>query len=220
MEGSTSNILTEENKNPLQVGDTIVKVEGVSVHTGNEIAYEIMHVGHKPVDLVVVRNGKEIVLENLVFPRDEQSGVVFGSHDFLPYAEEANFGNIMKHAVFRSFSTVKVIIDSLVDLVGGRYGAESVSGPIGMAGAVGEASQAGFTSILYLFTLITMNLGIFNLLPLPALDGGRLLFLAGEGFTRKRVPPKYEGWVHAVGFILLLLLIVIVTFNDIIKLFA
>ena len=74
MEGSTSNILTEENKNPLQVGDTIVKVEGVGVHTGNEIAYEIMHVGHKPVDLVVIRNGKEIVLEDVIFPRDEQSG--------------------------------------------------------------------------------------------------------------------------------------------------
>jgi regulator of sigma E protease len=215
MENSTSNILTEENKNPLQVGDTIVKVEGVSVHTGNEIAYEIMHVGHKPVDLVVIRNGKEIVLENVVFPRDEQSGVVFGSHDFLPYAEEANFGNIMKHAVFRSFSTVKVIIDSLVDLVGGRYGAESVSGPIGMAGAVGEASQAGFTSILYLFTLITMNLGIFNLLPFPALDGGRLVFLAIEAIRRKPLPKNVEAAVNAVGMILLLGLVFVVAIKDV-----
>lgn len=219
MENSTSNILTEENKNPLQVGDTIVKVEGVSVHTGNEIAYEIMHVGHKPVDLVVIRNGKEIVLENVVFPRDEQSGVVFGSHDFLPYAEEANFGNIMKHAVFRSFSTVKVITDSLVDLVSGRYGAESVSGPVGMAGAVGEASQAGFTSILYLFTLITMNLGIFNLLPLPALDGGRLIFLAIEGIFRKPVKKEIEQTINTVGIMLLMALMLFITVKDIFTLF-
>jgi len=218
-EGSTSNILSDSNLNPLMVGDTVIKVNGVRVHTGNELVYEITNGGYKPVDLVVIRDGKEIVLEDVRFPSEQASGVTFGSYDFTVYGETANFGTIMKHAVFRSFSTVKVIIDSLVDLVGGRYGAEAVSGPIGMAGAVGDAAQAGFTSILYLFTLITMNLGVFNLLPFPALDGGRLVFLAIEGIFRKPVKKEIEQAINTAGIMLLMALMLFITVKDIFNLF-
>ena len=125
----------------------------------------------------------------------------------------------MKHAVFRSFSTVKVIIDSLVDLIGGRYGADAVSGPIGMAGAVGQATKAGFTSILYLFILITMNLGVFNLLPIPALDGGRLIFLIIEGIFRKPIKKEVEQTINTVGIMILMGLMLLVTVKDIFNLF-
>jgi len=219
IDGSVSNVESEHNKNPLKVGDTVIKVDGVRVHTGNELVYEIMNSGYEPVDLVVIRGGKELLLEDVVFPVEETSGAKFGSYDFKIYKEDANFGNILKHAVFRSFSTVKVIIDSLVDLIGGRYGAEAVSGPIGMAGAVGEATKAGFTSILYLFTLITMNLGIFNLLPLPALDGGRLIFLAIEGICRKPVKKEIEQTINTVGIMLLMALMLFITVKDIFNLF-
>lgn len=217
--GFQENSTSDKCEAPLMAGDKVLKVDGVRVHTGNELVYEIMNNGYEPIDLVVVRDGKEITLEDVVFPTETASGTSFGNYDFIMQAEKADFGTIMKHSVFRSFSTVKVIIDSLVDLIGGRYGAEAVSGPVGMAGAVGEATKNGFESILYLFTLITMNLGVFNLLPLPALDGGRLIFLIIEGIRRKPVKKEIEQSINTVGIMLLMALMLFITVKDIFNLF-
>ncbi len=213
------NSISDKCESPLMVGDTVLKVDGVRVHTGNELVYEIMNSGYEPVDLVVLRDGQKVTLEGVKFPTQASAGATFGNYDFVMLAEKANFKTIMKHAFFRSFSTVKVIVDSLVDLVGGRYGAEAVSGPVGMAGAVGEATKSGFNSILYLFTLITMNLGVFNLLPLPALDGGRLIFLAIEGVRGKPIKREIEQTINTVGIMLLMALMVFITIKDVYNLF-
>ncbi len=214
-EGSTS----DKGDSPLMAGDKIVRIDGVYVHTGNELVYEIMNSGFEPIDIVVIREGKEILLEDVIFPTEESNGVKFGNYDFIMQLEEATFGAIVKHSFFRSISTVKVITDSLGDLIGGRYGADAVSGPVGMAGAVGEATKSGFTSILYLFTLITMNLGVFNLLPLPALDGGRLIFLIIEGIARKPIKREIEQTINTVGIMILMALMLFITVKDIFNLF-
>ncbi len=206
-------------ENPLMVGDKIIKVDGVSVHTGNELVYEIINSGYEPIDLVVVRDGKEVTLERVTFPTEETAGTTIGIYDFKVMKEEVTFRSVMKHSVFRSFSTIKVITDSLKDMLTGRYGAEAVSGPIGMAGAVGEATKSGINSLLYLFTLITMNLGVFNLLPLPALDGGRIIFLIIEGIARKPVKREIEQTINTVGLMLLMALMLFVTLKDIVNLF-
>ena len=213
------NSVSDKCENPLMVGDTVIKVDGVAIHTGNELVYEIMNSGYEPIDIVVKRDGKEVLLRDVVFPTEQSSGATFGNYDFVMQAEKADFGTIIKHAVFRSFSTVKVIIDSLVDLIGGRYGADAVSGPVGMAGAVGEATKTGFTSLLYLFTLITMNLGVFNLLPLPALDGGRIVFLLIEGIFRKPVKKEIEQAINTAGIMILMALMLLITMKDIFNLF-
>lgn len=217
--GFRENSVSDKCESPLMAGDTVIKVDGVRVHTGNELIYEIMNSGYEPIDLVVIREGEQITLENVVFPTETVSGATFGAYDFTVVREEVNFGSLTKHAFFRSFSTVKVIIDSLVDLIGGRYGADAVSGPVGMAGAVGEATKSGFNSVLYLFTLITMNLGVFNLLPVPALDGGRLIFLIIEGIRRKPVKKEIEQGVNTVGIMLLMALMLFITVKDIFNLF-
>ncbi len=217
--GFQENSISDKCENPLMAGDTVISVDGVRVHTGNELVYEIMNSGFEEVDLVVLRDGKELELEDVTFPTVVESGTKFGDYDFIMLSEKATFGTIIKHSVFRSFSTVKVIIDSLVDLIGGRYGAEAVSGPIGMAGAVGEATKSGANSLLYLFTLITMNLGVFNLLPFPALDGGRLIFLIIEMIRRKPVKKEIEGAINTAGIMLLMALMLFVTFKDIFNLF-
>ena len=211
--------LSDKGEQPLMVGDEIIKVDGVRVHTGNELVYEIMNSGFEPIDLVVVRNGNEITLENVEFPTEVAAGATFGSFDFKVMREDINFKNILKHATFRSFSTIKIIVDSLKDMLSGRYGAEAVSGPVGMAGAVGDAAKSGGSSLLYLFTLITMNLGVFNLLPLPALDGGRIIFLAIEGICRKPIKKEVEQTINAVGIMILMALMVFITFKDIVNLF-
>ena len=219
--GFQENSLSDKCESPLMVGDTVIKVEGVRIHTGNELVYEIMNSGDKPIDIVVIRNGEEITLKDVVFPTETSAGVTFGSYDFTIYGEKVTFKSILKHAVFRSFSTIKTVTDGLKDLLTGRYGAEAVSGPIGMAGAVGEAtkSEHALSSLLYLFTLITMNLGVFNLLPIPALDGGRIVFLLVEAITRKPVKKEVEQMVNTIGILILFALMIFVTFKDVFTLF-
>ncbi len=211
--------ISDKCENPLKSGDKIIKVNSVYVHTGNELDYEITNQGYEPLDLTVVRDGEQIVLEDVTFPVFEMQGVKMGSIDFKVYRDEVTFGNIIKHAFFRSVSMVKMIVDSIVDLIGGRYGVDALSGPVGVSEVVGQATKDGFYSVLYLFSFITINLGIFNLIPFPALDGGRVLFLAYEGIFRRPVKKEVEQAINTVGLMLLMGLAVFVMIKDIFTLF-
>lgn len=202
----------------LQEKDQITAVDGTRVYTFNDLLYEIMRKGVEPIDITVKRNGTEITVADVVFPTITDSGVVFGNVDFIPYAEAKTPLNILKHACVRSASTIKMIWESLYDLVSGRYGMEAVSGPVGVTQAMSEAASTGIANLVYLAVVISMNLGIMNLLPLPALDGGRLVFLLVEGIRRKPVSPRIEGYIHFAGLAVLMLLMVLVTFKDIIGL--
>ena len=204
----------------LQVGDEILYVDGTRVHTGNDMVYEIMNQGYEPIDLVVRRNGEKIALEDVTFPSMVDSGVTFGMYDFIPYAEETNLPNLCKHAFWRSVSNVKMVYDSLIGLVTGRYGMEAVSGPVGVAEVVGDAAKMGLDSFLYIVTVLSVNLGVFNLIPFPALDGGRFLFLVIEGIRRKPFDRAVEGYINFVGLLLLFGLMIFVTIKDVLKLFV
>ena len=129
------------------------------------------------------------------------------------------------------YSVGVMIWRSLGDLITGKYGLNQLSGPIGVVDAIGDAAiptdpgqtsgiQIQWDSLLLMVVMITVNVGIFNLLPLPALDGGRLIFLIIEGIFRKPVPAKYEGWIHAAGFLLLMGLMLLVSFSDIHRIFT
>jgi regulator of sigma E protease len=203
----------------LQTGDRIVRVGGTRVHSGNELVYEITNKGYTTVDLTVERDGQTVELR-IDFPKDEEEGISFGSYDFIMYADRKTVGTVFYHAFWRSCSTVKMIIDSLADLARGRYGLESVAGPVGIAGTVGAAASSSFSSLFYLFIVISINLGIMNLLPFPALDGGRLLLLIIEGVTGRRVPKKVEAAINGAGLILLMILALLITAKDIFKLFG
>lgn len=203
----------------LTAGDKIIKVGPTRVHSGSELVYEILNRGYEPVDLTVVRDGEKIVLPGVVFPTEEEEGTSFGRYDFILYAMRKTPGNLLEQAFFRSVSTVKMVFDSIGGLITGRFGVDSVSGPIGITSAVGEAAKTGFSSLFYLFTVISVNLGIMNLLPLPALDGGRILMLLIELVIRRKVKPEVEGYINFAGMVILLTLAVLITAKDIIKLF-
>ena len=179
-----------------------------------------MHAGYEPVDVEVIRDGQKLVLHDVTFPTQTSSGMLFGTVDFVPYAEKKNVGNLLKHIFVRSFSTVKMNWDSLIDMIFGRVSMDAVSGPVGVTVALGDAAKQGSGSFVYLLCVLSMNLGVVNLLPLPALDGGRLVFILYEMIFRKKVPAKYEAAVHFAGIVLLLGLMVLVTFKDIAKLFG
>jgi regulator of sigma E protease len=200
-------------------GDEILSVNGSSVHTATELSYEILHDGYKAVDIVVLRNGEKVELKGVTFPTRSASGMLYGSTDFRVFAEEKDALTVLKHTFFRSVSTVKMIYESLIDLVIGRVGMDAVSGPVGAAGAITEAARTGASQFFYLVSILTMNLGVFNILPLPALNGGRLLFILFEMIFRKKVPPRFEGAVHFVGIVILLGFMVLITFKDVISLF-
>ncbi len=203
----------------LMLEDEIIKVENTRVHTSSELSYEIMRKGYKPISITVIRNGNEITLDNVVFPQTSSEGVAFGSMDFFVYGEDRTFSTVVKNSFYSSKSTIKMIWDSLYDLLSGRYGVEQVSGPIGVTGAITQAAKTSTYSLFYLVVVISMNLGIFNLLPIPALDGGSLLLLLVEMIIRKPIPQKIEYGIKAAGFIALMMLVIFVSLKDIIFLF-
>ena len=206
----------------LQIDDKIVAVEGVKTHTGNEVVYEITYQGDKPLDITVIRNGEKIVIEDVVFPTVEENGVTLGNYDMLFYGiseADRSFSIVISHTFWRTYSTAKMVWDSLADLIGGRFGLDAISGPIGMTELVGSALATGWESLLYLWVIISVNLGVMNLLPLPALDGGRLMFLFWEAITRKPVNKTVESYINAAGLLILMAFMLIITFKDIFKLF-
>ncbi len=205
----------------LQVNDEIVKVNRVRVHTHYELSYEITMQGYRALDLTVIRNGEEVVLENVLFPNtvDEASKVTAGEIDFRVFAESKyHVGTVLRHAWYRSVSMVKMVYDTLAGLFSGRYGMEAVSGPVGITKEISKVAQQSLLNILPMMALISINLGVMNLLPLPALDGGHLLLYAIEVVRRKPVKPEVESVINFIGLVLLLGLAVIIAIKDIIML--
>jgi len=146
--------------------------------------------------------------------------------DFKVLGVKNSFWNLIKNAAADTISMARMVIESLKGMLTGRFGLNDIAGPVGtaqvIAQAAGQGLKEGFgtavSNIVMMIIMITVNLGIVNLLPLPALDGGRLLFLIWEGVSRKPVPAKYEGYIHAAGFVLLLGLMVLIAFNDVLRL--
>lgn len=178
-------------------------------------------------DVTVLRNGETVTIEDVDFYTYlGDNGEPTIALDFSVTAIDKNFGSLISESVKSTVSVVRMIWKSLFGLVTGTYGMNDISGPVGAASVVTQAAQMGLetsfldavNNILYMMMIITVNLGIVNLLPLPALDGGRFLFMLIEVIARRPVPAKYEGWIHAAGFLLLLVFIVIITFNDIVRL--
>ena len=215
-DGAMSN--SQVDGSGLQVGDQILKVGGTRVHSGNEAMYEIMYKGYEPIDIVVKRNGEKITLENVVFPVIQEQGVLFGDMDFMVLQEQRSFGNLMKQTFFRSISTVKMVYDSLIGLISGRFGMEAVSGPVGIAQTVGDAATTSFLSLIYILAILSINLGVVNLIPFPALDGGRFAMLAIEGIRKKPIDRNIEAYINFAGILILFGFMIFVSLKDVFKL--
>ncbi len=209
----------------LKVDDQIIKVNKTPVHTQNELAYEVMNQGYKPMTLTVIRNGEKVVLENVVVRTFTDSGVTFGDVDFRVWAEPVeegksapSFGILMKHVWFRSLSTVKMVYDSLGGLFSGRYGVEAVSGPVGITQTISDVAKTGFLNVLYLVVIISINLGIMNLLPIPGLDGGHMLIYVIEVVRGKPMKKEVESIITAIGLLAMIGLAILIAIKDIINL--
>lgn len=203
----------------LAVGDKILRVDGRRIYSTYDLSYAFTGVEDGSVDLVVKRSGQNTELKNVKFATETVDDTTFLSVDFWVKGEEKTFVNYLRYTVNTSISYGRVVWFSLIDLIGGKFGINAVSGPVGVTAAIGTVAKSGLENLLPIMALITINLGIFNLLPIPALDGGRILFIVFEIIFRKPVPQKYEALVHGVGFALLIAFMLLVTAKDIISLF-
>ena len=199
----------------LQVDDRILEVDGRKIHTTYDLSYAFTNVKDGKIDMVVKRDGKQVVLQDVAFDTEEENGISYLTVDFYVYGVKKTVGTYIRYTVSTAVSYCAVIWRSLIDLIGGKYGISAVSGPVGVTATIGSVAKQNLSNLLPIMALITINLGLFNLLPLPALDGGRLLFIVIEMIFRKPVPQKYESLVHTVGFILLLIFMLLVTAKDI-----
>ena len=224
----------------LMTGDTVIKVGNVPVHTGQELAYEIMIQGKKSetyeqkdaesgetvkrgtvsLDLTVMRNGEKIRLTGVKFPSVVEENTVFGMADFNVYGDRPGVLNVIKHSWYRSWSSIKTVWDSVIGMLTGRFSLSSVSGPVGTTEVITTAAKSGIYSLLYIFALIAMNLGVFNLFPFLPLDGGHVAFALFELIFRKPIPKKVEQVCQTVGAMFMIALMVAVTLKDIIKIFV
>ena len=214
--------------NGLEKGDTIIKIDGSSVHNFKDLAFNLTAYGKEKFDISVIRNGEKLVLKDIAFPTKIDGN---GKHspylDFALEPIEKNFVTLITQIWYDVTSTTKIIWSGIIGLLSGGISISDMSGPIGIANMIGEATNEGlkisflaaFNNILGIMMALTINLGIVNLLPLPALDGGRLIFLLFEMITRKKIKEKYEIWIHALGFALFVALTVYVFYNDIMKIF-
>lgn len=212
----------------LMVNDEILNIEGLPIFSSSDLTYKLQSsdrknaAGNLVFDITVKRNGETVLLKDVEFltttRQDGTSGVYF---DFLVYRLEKNFGNVISVGFRESCSTARVVLLTIVDVVKGKYGLNDFSGPIGVGTVITEAVKTyTFSDFMYIMSLFSINIGIFNLLPIPGLDGARLIFLIIELIRRKPVKPQVEGIIHFVGMALLLLFIIVISFNDISKLFA
>lgn len=139
---------------------------------------------------------------------------------FVPKAEAMTFGSALREAFYLTIFNIKLVYVSLYELIMGNVPASQVSGPVGIISIIGQASQMDWTVLFNLVGLLTVNLGVMNLLPIPALDGCKLLIILVEAVTRKKLPPEKEGIITMVGFAILILVLIWATYNDIIRLFT
>ncbi|MBQ9543920.1 MAG: site-2 protease family protein [Clostridia bacterium] len=207
----------------IRVGDRILKIGSHAIIDLLDLLNTVALDGTEPVDVTVEREGKEIVIQGVQFPIAESEGVKMGSVDFVTDWEDYSFADRLSQTGTRTVSTVKSIYNSLIKLITGKFGVNAVSGPVGTVKTIGQTvtsdENEGYRleTVLYLFSFISINLGIMNLLPLPALDGGRIIFVLIEIVIRRPVNRKYEGVIHFVGMVLLLLLMAVITISDVMK---
>lgn len=224
----------------LQPGDRIIQVNGYSTPGYNDVVFQLIRDQDGVVDLTVLRGGDLSMTRwertlasfgigekdpgeklSLTVPfqmEDAGDGLRVLKIDFVFLGAERTLSNGIYYTFQQTVSTVKQVWYSFLDIVTGRFGLSQLSGPVGTATVIQQASSQGLRSLVTLVAYITINVGVFNLLPIPALDGGRLFFLLIGALIRRPIPQRYEAYINAAGMMLLLIFVGIVTFSDVMKL--
>ena len=203
----------------LKAGDEILKIDGYHILVRSDFETALSRTASTTHKVTVRREGEKVTLPSVKLEAtvtdangNKRIGITFAE---LP----DSLGMHLSMSVRTAVNYARLIWSSVGMLVSGQVGVDQLSGPVGVAEVMADTAKYSMISFFQLVAFISINLGVMNLLPLPALDGGRLVFLIIEGIRRKPVPPKYEGYVHAAGLMLLLMLMVYVTGQDVLRIF-
>ncbi len=209
----------------IRAGDRITKIDGSRIYNFREISlYNFMHNDGEPVKVTYVRDG-ETYETTVVRTQDSETGTYIFGVTMEGYQKQNVFG-IIKYSILEVRYQIKSVLLSLKYLVTGHASLNDMSGPVGIVNMMGETYEESIIygievmmiNMLSFAILLSANLGVMNLLPIPALDGGRIVFLIVEAIRRKKIPAEKEGMVNLVAFALLLLLMAVIMVNDIRKL--
>lgn len=208
-----------------QVGEVIREINGKKISISRDISsvMQFHPLNGKPVEIVSVRDGREYT--TMVTPVQGKDGIYRLGFGYGGTYEKANPLELIKYGLIEVRYWIELTIRSLGMLISGQVSTKEIAGPVGIVNMVGTAVDAGkdygllnvIAVILRMSILISANLGVMNLLPIPALDGGRLVFLLIEAFRGKPVDREKEGMVHFAGLVVLMLFMVFVLYNDIVR---
>jgi regulator of sigma E protease len=200
----------------LKPGDRIINIDGKTISYWSDITREIMSSGGKELAVTVARGAETI--QYRITPEVDSSGVpAIGIMGTINY-EKQGIINSIKTGFIQTYQLTVMMLGGLWMIISGGASAADLAGPVGIAQLVGEAAQGGAVFLLSFTAFLSINLGIINLLPIPALDGSRIVFAVVEAIRRKPLEPEKEGFIHWVGFLFVMMIIIIVTYNDIVRL--
>lgn len=202
----------------LQKGDYVVAINGNQLETWGDLTTVIQKNPNNELMFQIERNGQKFEVAVVPEARTGPNEQVDGFIGIYPPTEFALVGSIV-FGLSQTWEYIVLIVESLGMLVTGQFSLDHLSGPVGIYNYTGQAAEMGILVLMQWAAILSINLGIINLLPLPALDGGRLMFIGLEAVRGKPIDPQKEGIVHFVGFALLMLLMLVVTWNDINKFF-
>ena len=202
----------------LQLGDEITRLNGHRVRTSNDIMYELTRDADGLIDVELIRDNEKITVPVEFEMEEVAEGVNAIRMDFLVLAKDATFWDYLTYPLNWSLSLVKQVWGSLIDLITGRVPVNQLSGPVGIVSVIGQASKLGIKPLLMLSAFISINLGIFNLLPIPILDGGKILIYFIEKLRGKPFSEKTYNIMNNVSAAAILFLVLYATTNDVLRL--
>lgn len=202
----------------LKVGDQILQIDDRSFNNTEDVTNYIRHDEDAVLNLVINRYGEEIVKKaDLSWQKEKVLGVYLAKTGIVQYSWWRSIINGFKATFFVLWQIIVAIYLLFKGLVVGSGASIEVAGPVGIAIITGQMAKLGFVYLLQFTALFSLNLAIINILPFPALDGGRLLFILIEKIRRKPNNEMIEATIHNIGFLILLLLLVVITYKDLVK---
>lgn len=204
----------------LRVEDEILALNGKSIYSSDMLLLEMQVLEGKEISLKVKHEDGNVEVIKMK-PQEEKTedGVTYHYGFGLKNKAETGFFSALKYSFEKTISLILQMVHIIWYLIIGRLSLSSLSGPVGIYQLVGQTASAGFVNLVFLTAYLSLNVGFINLLPIPAMDGGRLFFLLIEKIKGSPVKPEFENMVHTVGLALLMILMLYVTFNDVLRLF-
>ena len=204
-----------------EVGDRIVRVNDFHLFTMSDFSTAMYYDADGVYDIVVKRDGKKVRLEDFemkaTVPDEETGGYIYG---FQLSVQELGFFGKIRYAGENAMTYLQSAMLGIKMMITGQVGTQDMMGTVGIATQIGEMAKTSLSSMWNFVAYISINLAFVNLLPIPALDGGKILFLLIELVRGKKLDPKYEGVASMIGLVLILALFVFVTYHDIVRIFS